>query len=127
MPVSKTMKRLRQVGTVLAIPLLVALVVYVVEAYIFGASPARCNTLFAIHAQLKPGMTRAAIAAVVADHHESYLRTNDQNTSMTVWAYMGRTSVCKLVLDFSDDRLQHARVRTEGDGEQQLSGAPPDF
>jgi hypothetical protein len=107
-------KGLKQVALAAAILAVVVGAVSLFETYVLRATPGRCVNLSKIEEALDAGMTRAEVESQIQRRQAPFIRRNEQGQTLTLWAYTGRLSACKLVVEFTDDRLVRSHSGRDG-------------
>lgn len=95
--------------------------------YVLGLKPENRRVLYRVHKEIKPGMTRQELQALLGEDRRDglgYRWVGKENLS--VWVHVGLGRTCYLGLVLADDQVEHGSIRSS-EGGKCFADDPKDF
>jgi hypothetical protein len=115
------------ISTALACMVGGAVVAYIGEQTFSSPKEERRFLVYAIARDLRLGMARAEVAAVIERHRAPYLDLSEEPGVVRVRVNISSARSCQLTLGFSDERLTYMRIRGENGPDDRFPDAPADM
>ena len=119
----------RSLATALGVTALIALGTIIGIGIAGGLSShgERRYVLYGIQRELKGGMPRSDVLAIVEKHdHDSFV-TRSSEEQLIVWVSLGGAQYCGLIVSFENSQLVSSQIRGEDGPEERFDDAPPDI
>lgn len=98
-----------------------------VEHSLFQLDSDRRYALYNIRRELKFGLSRAEVEAIIARHQTPFIHIHrGEGITLTV-KLGGLAQYCELLLAFEEEKLTDARIRGEDGPHDRFRDAPPDL